>query len=182
MDALAGHVTLDLKGSLSNAVQFEETADVTLATFRGLNLVARGSKVESGARLTNTIVGSDCYIEAGAVIENAVLWNGVRVGRNAHITSAVACNNVAIGSTASIGENVFIGEGAQIGEGADVRPNVKLWPGKRVEAGAKLTTSLVWQDEWNRELFTNSRISGTSNVELIPELSAKVGASLGALS
>lgn len=182
MDALSGLVKLELKGSLVDGVHAEANTQTSGASFRGLNLIAHGSRVEASARLTNTIVGSNCHVEAGALIENAVLWNDVRIGRNAHIISAVACNNVAIGSEASIGENVFIGEGVQIGDAAEVWPNVKLWPGKSVEAGATLTTSLVWQDEWNRELFTNSRISGTSNVELIPELAAKVGASLGALS
>ncbi|HET9136199.1 MAG TPA: hypothetical protein VFO76_06145, partial [Candidatus Kapabacteria bacterium] len=49
------------------------------------------------------------------------------------------------------------------------------------EAGSVLNTSLVWEGRWSKALFTNSRISGTSNVEITPELAAKVGASLGAM-
>ncbi len=180
MDALAGLVQLEFDGERRSGVIVEDSCNIEGASFRGQNIVAHGSTIEDGAMLTNSIVGANCHIESGAVIENSILWDGVRVGRNAHTSNAVACNNVLIGNRATIDENVFVGEGSQIGDGAHVMPNLKLWPGKRVEAGAKLQTSLVWEDRWNRELFTNSRISGLSNIELIPEFSAKVGASLGA--
>ena len=180
MDALAGKVQLEIEGERGRGVTAEEGSRINNASFRGSNVVGRGTVLEDGAVLTNSIVGEDCHIEAGAMLENSILWNGVRVGPIAHISHTVACNNVVIGRSATIDENVFIGEGSQIGENAHVMPNIKLWPGKRVEAGAKLQTSLVWEDRWNRELFTNSRISGMSNIELIPEFAAKVGASLGA--
>jgi mannose-1-phosphate guanylyltransferase/phosphomannomutase len=180
MDALNGLVNIEMKGERKSGVIVEDEARIEGVRFRGQNLVGKNTIIEEGAIVTNSVVGDDCYIEAGAVIENTILWNGVRVGRSASSSHAVACNNVIVGSRATIDENVFVGEGSQIGDDAHVMPNVKLWPGKRVEAGAKLQTSLVWEDRWNRELFTNSRISGSSNIELIPEFAAKVGASLGA--
>ena len=180
MDALHGLVEMEMTGDRKNGAIVEEKAEVDGARFRGQNLVGRSAKIEEGAIVTNSIVGAGCHIEAGAVVENSVLWDGTRVGRNSSLSHAVACFNVFIGDRATIDENVFIGEGSQVGEGAHILPNIKLWPGKRVEAGATLQTSLVWEDRWNRELFTNSRISGMSNVELVPEFAAKVGAALGA--
>ncbi len=180
MDALLGLVDMELTGERRNGVVLEQGSEVEGVRFRGENVVGHGTTIESGAIVTNSIVGSDCRIEAGSIVENSILWNGTRVGRNASLSHAVACFNVSIGDRATIDENVFIGEGSQVAEAAHILPNVKLWPGKRVEAGATLQTSLVWEDRWNRELFTNSRISGTSNIELIPEFAAKVGAALGA--
>jgi mannose-1-phosphate guanylyltransferase/phosphomannomutase len=180
MDALAGKVQIEIEGHRAQGVIAEEGVEKDGTSFRGANIVGRNSSIEAGAVLTNSIVGEECRVEAGAILENSILWNGVRIGANAHVSHTVACNNVIVGRQATIDENVFIGEGSQIGDGAHVMPNIKLWPGKRVEAGAKLQTSLVWEDRWNRELFTNSRISGMSNIELVPEFAAKVGASLGA--
>ncbi len=180
MDALAGMVDIEIEGKRHNGAIVEQDCQIEGARFRGQNAIARGTITEEGAMITNSIVGADCHIEAGAIVENSILWNGTRVGRNASLSHMVACYNVVIGDRATIDENVFIGEGSQIAENARVLSNVKLWPGKRVESGATLQTSLVWEDRWNRELFTNSRISGTSNIELIPEFAAKVGASLGA--
>ncbi len=180
MDALHGLVHLEIAGERTNAAMVEDGSDVSGARFRGNNAIAGGTNIEAGAIITNSIIGAGCHIEAGAIVENSILWDGTRVGRNASLSHVVACFNVLIGDRATIDENVFIGEGSLIAEGAHVLPNVKLWPGKRVEAGATLQTSLVWEDRWTRELFMNSRISGLSNIELIPEFAAKVGASLGA--
>ena len=162
MDALHGLVHIEMPGEHHNAAMIEEGCHVEGARFRGNNAIGRGTKMEKGAIVTNSIVGAGCHIEAGALIENSILWDGTRVGRNASLSHAVACFNVLIGDRATIDENVFIGEGSQIADGAHVMPNVKLWPGKRVEAGATLQTSLVWEDRWTRELFMNSRISGLS--------------------
>ncbi len=180
MDALHGLVNLEIAGERRNGAIVEEGCEIADAILRGQNAIARGTKLENGAMVTNSIIGAGCHIEAGAIVENSILWDGTRVGRNASLSHAVACFNVLIGDRATIDENVFIGEGSQISENAHILPNIKLWPGKRVEAGATLQTSLVWEDRWNRELFTNSRISGLSNIELIPEFAAKVGAALGA--
>jgi mannose-1-phosphate guanylyltransferase / phosphomannomutase len=180
MDALHGIVNLEIAGERRNGAIVEEDCEVEDARFRGQNAIAKGTKIEVGAMVTNSIIGAGCQIEAGAIVENSILWDGTRVGRNASLSHVVACFNVLIGDRATIDENVFIGEGSHVAEAAHILPNVKLWPGKRVEAGATLQTSLVWEDRWNRELFMNSRISGTSNIELIPEFSAKVGAALGA--
>jgi mannose-1-phosphate guanylyltransferase/phosphomannomutase len=180
MDALNGRVQLDIEGERRSGVIAEPGSHLDGAVFRGQNVVARGSLIGPDARITNSIIGQNCHIEEGAIIETSVLWDNVRVGRGAYISNDVACHNVVIGRRATIDENVFIGDSSEIGEGAHVQANLKLWPGKRVEARANLQTSLVWEDRWNRELFTNSRISGTSNIELIPEFAAKVGAALGA--
>ncbi len=83
-------------------------------------------------------------------------------------------------SRAVIAENVFIGDGCWIGRGARLSANIKLWPEKVVEEGAILTRSLVWEDKWLRELFTDSRVTGLSNIEMNPEFGAKLGAAYGA--
>ncbi len=180
MDALHGLVHIEMPGESQDSARIEEGCHVGGVRFRGNNAVARGTKMEQGAIVTNSVIGAGCQIESGAIIENSILWDGTHIGRNASLSHVVACFNVLVGDRATIDENVFIGEGSHIAEGAHLLPNVKLWPGKRVEAGATLQTSLVWEDRWTRELFMNSRISGLSNIELIPEFAAKVGASLGA--
>ena len=79
-----------------------------------------------------------------------------------------------------IADNVFISDACWIGRGAHLSANIKLWPEKVVEEGAILTRSLVWEDKWLRELFTDSRVTGLSNIEMNPEFGAKLGAAYGA--
>jgi mannose-1-phosphate guanylyltransferase / phosphomannomutase len=64
---------------------------------------------------------------------------------------------------------------------ANLLPNIKLWPDKMVADGAVLSKSLVWEDRWLKELFTDARITGKSNIDVTPEFGAKLGAALGAV-
>ena len=177
-DALAARVQLALADDPANQAKYKKLYPEV--DFRGNNLIAAGVEIASGARIINSVLGEDVTIGSGARIENSVLWRGVRVGAGASIAGAVACFDVLIGERATVSENVFIGEGTEIGSGAEVAPNLKLWPGKLVEPNSRLTSSLVWEERWTKSLFTNSRITGLSNIEITPEFSAKVGASLGA--
>ncbi|HNW36091.1 MAG TPA: nucleotidyltransferase, partial [Candidatus Ozemobacteraceae bacterium] len=40
-------------------------------------------------------------------------------------------------------------------------------------------SSIVWSDKWTKSLFSNYGISGLGNLEITPELAAKVGAAFG---
>ncbi|HET6510996.1 MAG TPA: sugar phosphate nucleotidyltransferase [Candidatus Kapabacteria bacterium] len=170
MDVLGGHVNIEL----------EDLNGDGNPALRGKNLIASGARIAEDAHISNSIIGPGCEIEPGAIVENSVLWGGTKVGAGASLRNVVTCFDVQVGRNASVNENVFIGERSVIGDSAEVMPNVKLWPDKRVEPGAKLLTSLVYEDKWSRALFTNSRISGASNIEITPEFVAKVGTALGA--
>jgi len=58
--------------------------------------------------------------------------------------------------------------------------HIKLWPEKVVEEGSIVTRSLVWEDKWLRELFSDARVTGLSNVEMTPEFGARLGSAYGA--
>ncbi len=102
------------------------------------------------------------------------------IGHSCELSSDVIGCQTSIGEKAVIAENVFISDACWIGRGARLSANIKLWPEKVVEEGAILTRSLVWEDKWLRELFTDSRVTGLSNIEMNPEFGAKLGAAYGA--
>jgi len=95
------------------------------------------------------------------------------------LNSDVICSNCIIGSEVFVADNVFIAENCKIGKNAVINSNIKLWPNKRIEDGATLSTSLVQEDKWQRELFSGARITGISNIEINPEFAAKLGSALG---
>ncbi len=61
-----------------------------------------------------------------------------------------------------------------------VHSNVKVWPHKRIEDGAVLSTSLIWGDMWSARLFGANGITGLCNREITPELATRIGAAYGA--
>ena len=182
MDVLSGAVNLDLDFSHENKAAIGEGSRFDPATvqFSGKVVIGRNCTIGEGAKLSNTIIGDNSVIGPGATITNSVIWSDVVIGHNAEISSDVVGSKCSIGEKAVISENVFIGDGCWIGRSARLSANIKLWPEKVVEEGAVLTRSLVWEDKWLRELFTDSRVTGLSNIEMNPEFGAKLGAAYGA--
>ncbi|MFN8367516.1 MAG: sugar phosphate nucleotidyltransferase [Candidatus Kapaibacterium sp.] len=179
-DVLAGKVKITIKGTKSGNVTMG--INCTIADTAKLNgLVALGDNVTIGdyADITGAIIGSGVQIGAGTKINNTVIWNNVSVGARCDITNDVICNDTVIGDNVTIAENVFIAEKCTIGEHAELLSNIKLWNGKSVEPYATLNRSLVQEEKWLRELFTDARITGISNIEMNPEFGAKLGASIG---
>jgi mannose-1-phosphate guanylyltransferase / phosphomannomutase len=183
LDALNGNVKIDIPGRRKGNVHIGEgTFIADDVQFEGTVVLGDDVTIGRGAQLTNVVVGNGCVIESGAMLHNTVIWQRTHIGRNAHLSGDVICTDVEIGNDTSISENVFIADRCRIGDGARLHANIKLWPDKEVESGATLSTSLVWADRWTRELFTDARITGLSNIEMNPEFGAKVGAALGAFA
>lgn len=181
LDALGGRVRIESEGFEQENAIVGEGSLVADVQFFGQNIIGKNVKIAPGVKVLNCVVGDNCVIHGGARIDNCVLWDNVEIGERVGMSHVVLCNGVKIGSDAVVHEHVFMGERCEIGEGAEVMPYVKLWPQKRIDAGAILHTSMVWEGRWTKSLFTNSRITGVSNIEVTPEFTAKVAASLGAM-
>ncbi len=126
------------------------------------------------------VIGDGTIIYAGASLHNAVVWGHVKIGERTEISNDVIGSDCVIGSGAVIDENVFISDHCYIGQEAHLSANIKLWPEKVIEDRATLSRSLIWEDRWLRELFTDSRITGLSNIEMTPEFGSRLGAAIGA--
>jgi mannose-1-phosphate guanylyltransferase/phosphomannomutase len=181
LDALAGRVRVETEGTPQEGALLGEGTLAEGVQFFGFNVIGKNVKIAPGVKLLNCVVGDNTIIHGGSRIDHSVFWSGVEIGERVNMTYDVICDATKIGSDTMIHEHVFMGERCEIGDGAEVMPYVKLWPQKTVEPGAVLHTSLVWESNWARSLFTNSRITGASNIEITPEFTAKVAASLGAM-
>lgn len=182
IDALSGRVTMEFDGTHHGSMHAGEgtTFNPDRMSISGTVVIGRHCTIGEDVVLSNTLIGDNCVIGPGTVIRNSVLWNDVAVGHNSELTSDVVCSKCSIGEKVVVAENVFIGDSCWIGRKAYLSANIKLWPEKVVEEGAILTRSLVWEDKWLRELFTDSRVTGLSNIEMNPEFGAKLGAAYGA--
>lgn len=182
MDILGGTVQVDIPGTQTGAMYIGEGTRIDLNTVHatGRVVIGRNCTIGEGTKISNSVIGDNSVIGPGTLITNSVIWSDVVVGHNSEISSDVVCSKCSVGEKAVIAENVFVGDGCWIGRGAMLSANIKLWPEKVVEEGAILTRSLVWEDKWLRELFTDSRVTGLSNIEMNPEFGAKLGAAYGA--
>ncbi len=182
IDALNGGVRIDIPGELVGNVWIGEGSHPVPASVQltGKVVIGRNCTIGEGVKIANSVIGDNCVIGPGTIISNSVVWSDVVLGHSSELSADVVGSKCSIGEKTVIAENVFIGDGCWVGRGARLSANIKLWPEKVVEEGAVLTRSLVWEDKWLRELFTDSRVTGLSNIEMNPEFGAKLGAAYGA--
>lgn len=183
-DLFEGRLALDLKA------QSEEINEARV--YRGSNV-----RIEDNVRFSGTVVlGDDVYIEHEAHITDSVIGDRTRIGRGTHLnnvvfwadnligtevnaTDAIVCNRSKLGNQTRLDERVIVSDNCVIGDKAIIRANCKIWPGKTVDDGAIVSSSLIWGEKWNRELFTDSKLTGLALTEVTPEMTVRLGAALG---
>jgi len=147
--------------------------------FDGGVILGDHTQVADNVTFFKTVVGENCKIGRGSIIKNSILWSGVEIGQKCELVQDVVGRVVAIENGCILDQNVFISDGSKIGANSRINANVKIWPNKEVDVGSVVNATLVWGDKWQRELFTDSRVTGLANFEISPEFGAKLGAAFG---
>ena len=182
MDAIRGDVKLRIDGVRKGNLIIGESTTIE-GESRNLtrtSVIGKNCHIYNGAIISNSIIGDNCEILPGAIIHNSVIWQNSKIGAHSQLTLDVVGNDCVINDDVVILENVFIGDSCTVGKRSKLLSNIKIWPEKKIEDGSIVSRSLVWEDRWLRELFTDARISGISNIEITPEFGAKLGAAFGA--
>ena len=157
-------------------------ADVKLENGTGLEgtvVIGDNSQVLGDVRIKDSVIGRNCTVEAGVRLNRCIIWDNSYVKKGAKITDSVICSNVRIGQGAILEEGVIVADDTSVGDEAIIKADVKIWPKKTIEAGATVTTNMIWGEKWKKSLFEGAIIKGLSNVELTPEFCAKLGCAYG---
>jgi mannose-1-phosphate guanylyltransferase/phosphomannomutase len=157
-------------------------ADVKLVYAGGLEgtvVIGDNSQVLGDVRIKDSVIGRNCTIEAGVKLNRCVIWDNSYIKKGARITDSVICSNVRVGQGAVLEEGVIVADDTSIGDEAIIKADVKIWPKKTIEAGATVTSNMIWGEKWKKALFEGTIIKGLSNVELTPEFCAKLGCAYG---
>lgn len=136
--------------------------------------------IEDGARVSRSVIGSNSKIGAGADVLGTILWDNVSIGTEARLKEVVIGSSTTVGNRAAIQVGTIIADQCRIGNDSIIRTNLRIWPHKIVEDGAILSSSLVWGEKWNKDLFNAYGITGLANIEITPEFAAKIGSAYGA--
>lgn len=145
-------------------------------------LIGSGVRIGQGAVIaSNTVLGPNTQVEANASVKRGLTWRNVYIGKRAQVRGAMLCNRVQIMHNSALYEGVVVGDDTVVEENCTVKPNVKIWPHKRVESGSIVSESLIWGAKPAKSLYGFDGISGIVNVEITPELVAKLSVAYGSL-
>jgi mannose-1-phosphate guanylyltransferase/phosphomannomutase len=181
-DILDGHMNLEIQGfEVREGVWLGEGADVSPdAEVLGPVIIGDNSRVEKGAVLRPyTVLGGDVVVKTDAELERCVVHDHVYIGRSARVRGAVVGRASDLREGARVEENVVIGDECFIGDDAIINPSVKVYPFKTVEAGALVTSSIVWESKGARTLFGRRGVRGLANVDVTSETAVRLAAAYG---
>ncbi|HET6498260.1 MAG TPA: sugar phosphate nucleotidyltransferase, partial [Coriobacteriia bacterium] len=138
--------------------------------------------LREGARVGDyTVLGDNCVVGFQASVSHSILWNDTFLGRHSTVEGAVLCRRVDIRAGATIDMHSVIGDESAIGHGARVGANVQVFPYKRVEPGAVVTSSIIWESTGTKSLFGDDGIAGLIGVDITPERSLRAAQAFGSM-
>src|SRR4051794_6374537 len=176
-DVLTGKVEVALDAfEVSPGVFIAEGADVHPdAVLRGPLYVGDYAKVEAGAALREFCgLRSNVVGKNGAVLHRAVVHDNVFIGPQTNLRACVVGKNTDVMRAARIDEGAVIGDECVIGEEALISAGIRIYPFKTVDAGAVVTTNVIFESRGQRTLFGPRGVSGIVNVEITPELAVRL--------
>lgn len=181
-DLLDGRVELPLQGfQVSEGVWLGEGADLSpKARVEGPVLIGDNCRIEAGAELEPyTVLGTDVVVKTDAHLERAVVHDHVYVGPGVRLRGTVVGRACDLRYGARLDEGVVLGDECFVGEHAVINPGIKVYPFKTVEAGAVVTSSIVWESRGARTLFGRRGVRGLANVDITPEVAVRIAMAYG---
>ncbi|HRW37245.1 MAG: NTP transferase domain-containing protein [Acidimicrobiales bacterium] len=176
-DVMDGKVQVDVPGfEFGQGVWIGEGAEVHPdAKIEGFAIVGENSRVEAGARIGDyTVLGGNVRVRGDADLERSVVHDNAYLAENVRLRGSVIGRASDLRRGARCDEGSVIGDECFIGDDAHVGGGVKIYPFKTVEAGATINSSIIWESKGARSLFGRDGVSGLANVDISPELAARV--------
>jgi len=116
-----------------------------------------------------------------ARVSRSIIWRNCYIGEGVALHGAVVGRQCSFKSRAMVFEGAVVGDGTVVGEDAIIQAGVKIWPNKEVENGATVSHSIIWGSQGRRVLFGRYGVTGVVNVDLTPDLVARLGAAFGSV-
>lgn len=179
-DALAGKVALELPvpkqgPGIWAANPIPMGVEVVPPCYIGSNVtIGKGSLIGP-----HSAIGEGSTVGEHTLVQRSVL-HAAHVGDRSTLYGAILCRGASAGAGVVLNEGAVLGEGACAGRDATVMEGVKVWPGREVPAGGRLTASLTVGGMRGPLKFGDGGvIRGTVGEELTPELLLLLGNALG---
>lgn len=152
------------------------------ATIGSKVVIGANTRVRAGATVGDyTVLGDGCLIGNDVTLEHAIVWSDSFVGAGAEVNGAVLCRGVDVRARSRVQPGAAIGDETVVGRGAVVGADVQVYPYKRIESGATVTSSLIWESKGLRSLFGTDGIAGLVNIDITPDLALKVSQAFGSV-
>lgn len=178
IDALDGRFPCNIEGQKVSDGVYSQTAIVSKPIILPPAVIGKNVSISDGAVIgPYAIIGDNSVIQENASLKRSVIYENCFFGALCEIRGAVLAKGCIVKEGARIFEGAVIGENCVLGKKSLIDKNIKLWPAKRVEDNTRVTDNIIWGIA-RQSLFDDEGITGDTGLDMTPELSAKIGASL----
>lgn len=179
-DILNGDIDCEIKGERKGTIGRDVWVGKNVkihpnAKLKDSVVIGNNVTIEDGVEIANSVIGDDCYIDSGAKIIRSILWNKNVIEKEVDIKECVIGSENKVRWKSYIGVGAVVSDNCFIGKESIIKPEVKLWPDKKVDDFSIVSSSLVWGERWSNRLFDIYGITAVANIELTPEIGAKIG-------
>lgn len=148
---------------------------------RGTVVVGDGCSIAAGVRLQDVILGPGTTIGPRTELRRTVTWQHTAIDEDVRVENAIVAARVHLGSGTLVEAGAVIADDTKLGREVRVKEGVKIWPSKVVEDHAVVHSNLVYAERWRTSTFEEGAVTGLTNLELTPEVAARLGAAYGTL-
>ncbi len=146
----------------------------------GKVILGKNVKIGKKSKLKNCVIGDNVTIGKDNKISNSVIWDDVDIESGCKLDMAVICNDNTIGKNCKMSAGIILAEGCEIGELVTVEKDVTIWPNKKIESAAIVSSNIILGNKYKNSIFENGTVAGKSNIELSCEMSSKLAEAFGA--
>ena len=142
--------------------------------------IGKHAVLEPGAVIgPNAIIGANSHIGAGATVTHSIV-DGANIGQDTRLTGTIVGQGATIRRGTVLQEGSVIGDETVLGEGSVVEANIRIWPGKELSAGSRVSENLVTGSPRRGLRFSGGNtLWGEAGVVLSPEACFAIGSALG---
>jgi mannose-1-phosphate guanylyltransferase/phosphomannomutase len=182
-DALDGKVRLEIPGVRlrENVYVGEGSLAENIEKIKGPAVIGNYCAIDPSAQIGRyTVLGNNVIVKEFCETEFCVVDSNTYLGPRSQVRGAVVGKNCEVRAHAVISEGAVVGDECSIGAQSVIAPNVRIYPFKRIETGAHVQRSLIWQPRGTSTLFSSDGgVTGIGNVDITPETATRLAMAYG---
>lgn len=137
------------------------------------------TRVAAGAQVgPATVIGANTVIQRSARIDHCVVLDSCRVDVGAELRGAIIGRGTQLLRGCRVDEGAVIAEDCTLGEESTVAADVRIFPGKSVDAGTVVQESVVWEAKSRKHVLGPHGVSGLVNVELTADRAVRLASAV----
>ncbi|XP_052825505.1 translation initiation factor eIF-2B subunit epsilon [Octopus bimaculoides] len=121
-------------------------------------LVGKGTTIESGSVITDSVIGNNCKIGKNVQINGAYLWDNIIVGDNCLINSSILCSGVVLLNNVIVKEGSILSWNVKVGDlkSIIIGPSIRLM-------SRPLSSDFDDDDVQNEEMLKSDPVYGSES-------------------